>query len=175
MKRNFVFSCANFQCNYLKHWNNSFRVFIWVKFVSIHQVGYAEERSMGTWAHLAYRYNLREVIVRGTLQDKETAAQEYTKNPISCNLWNIIKKSCFQEHLTNDINDQIYGKSEITGVCKHRVSTSFFMFANTRLHVNSQHHDVMSTLIVIQCDSLCANCQLLKTGLVDHTDVLVHR
>ena len=29
--------------------------------------------------------------------------------------------------------------------------TSFFMFANTCLHVTSQHHDVMSTLIAIQC------------------------
>ena len=41
--------------------------------------------------------------------------------------------------------------------------TSFFMFANTYLHVTSQCHDVMSTLIAIHCDSLCANCRFLKT------------
>ena len=48
----------------------------------------------------------------------------------------------------------------------------FFMFANTCLHVTSQHHDVMSTLIAIQFDLLCANCQFLQTGLVDHLGVL---
>ena len=48
--------------------------------------------------------------------------------------------------------------------------TSFFMFANTCLHVMSQRHDVTS--IAIQCDSLCANCQFLKTGLVDYIGVL---
>ena len=50
--------------------------------------------------------------------------------------------------------------------------TSFFMFANIHLHVTSQRHDITSTLIAIQCDSLCANCRFLKTGLVDHVDVL---
>ena len=35
--------------------------------------------------------------------------------------------------------------------------TSFFMFANTYLHVTSQCHDVTSTLIAIQCVSLCTN------------------
>ena len=50
--------------------------------------------------------------------------------------------------------------------------TSFFIFANTRLHVMSQCHDVMLTLIAIQCDPLCANCRFLKTGLVDHIGVL---
>ena len=49
---------------------------------------------------------------------------------------------------------------------------SFFMFANTRLHVTSKHYDVTSTLIAIQCDSLCANCGFLKTSLVDHIGVL---
>ena len=49
--------------------------------------------------------------------------------------------------------------------------TSFFMFKNTRLHATS-HHDVTLTLIAIQCDSLCANCGFLKTGLVDHIGVL---
>ena len=62
---------------------------------------------------------------------------------------------------------------------------SFFMFANTGLHetsqhhdanthlyVMSQHHDVTSTLIAILCDSLCANCQFLKTGLVEYIGVL---
>ena len=47
-----------------------------------------------------------------------------------------------------------------------------FMFANTRLHVTSQSHDVMSTSIAIQSDSLCANCRFLKTGLVGHIGVL---
>ena len=42
------------------------------------------------------------------------------------------------------------------------------MFANTNLHLTSQCHDVTLTLIAIQCDSLCTNCQFLKTGLVDH-------
>ena len=48
-------------------------------------------------------------------------------------------------------------------------ATSFFMFANTSLHVTSQHHDantglyaqrhdVRLTLIAILCDSLCSNC-----------------
>ena len=46
------------------------------------------------------------------------------------------------------------------------------MFANIRLYVTSQRHDIMLTLITIQCDSLCANCRFLKTGLVDHIDVL---
>ena len=46
------------------------------------------------------------------------------------------------------------------------------MFANTRLHVMSQRHDITLTLIAIQYDSLCANCQFLKTGLVDHIGVL---
>ena len=36
--------------------------------------------------------------------------------------------------------------------------TSFVMFANTRLHVTSQRLDIRSTLIGIQCDLLCANC-----------------
>ena len=49
---------------------------------------------------------------------------------------------------------------------------SFFMFANTHLHVMSQHHDVMSTLIAIQCESPCTNCPFLKTGLVGHIGVL---
>ena len=49
--------------------------------------------------------------------------------------------------------------------------TSFFMFANTRLHVTSQCQDIRLTLIAIQCNSLCANCQFLKTGLVDHMGV----
>ena len=44
---------------------------------------------------------------------------------------------------------------------------SFFMLANTRLHVTSQCHDVTVTLIAIQCD-----CRFLKTGLVDHIGVL---
>ena len=46
--------------------------------------------------------------------------------------------------------------------------TSFFMFANICLHVTLQLHDIMSTLIAIQCDSLFANCQFMKTGLVYH-------
>ena len=46
------------------------------------------------------------------------------------------------------------------------------MFANTRLHVTSQRHDVTSTLIAIQCNSVCAICRFLKTGLVDHIGVL---
>ena len=50
--------------------------------------------------------------------------------------------------------------------------TSFFMFANTHLHVTSQHHDITLTLIAIQCGSLCANCRFLETGLVDHKGVL---
>ena len=49
--------------------------------------------------------------------------------------------------------------------------TYFFMFANTFLHVMS-HHDVMSTLIAIQYDSLYVNCRFLKTGLVDYIGVL---
>ena len=46
------------------------------------------------------------------------------------------------------------------------------MFTNTHLHVTSQHHDVTSTLIAIQCDSLCTNCRFLNTGLVDHKGVI---
>ena len=49
--------------------------------------------------------------------------------------------------------------------------TSFLMFANTHLHATSQCQDVMLTLIVIQCDSLCANCGFLKAGPVDHIGV----
>ena len=50
---------------------------------------------------------------------------------------------------------------------------SFYVtFANIHLHVTSQHPDVTSTLIAIQFDSLCANCQFLKTGLADHIGVL---
>ena len=49
--------------------------------------------------------------------------------------------------------------------------TSFFMLANAHLHVTSQCHDITSTLIAIQCDSLCTNCRFLKTGLVDHIGV----
>ena len=51
--------------------------------------------------------------------------------------------------------------------------TSFFMFTNTHLHVTSQHHDITSTLIAIQCNSLCISCRFLKTGgLVDPIGVL---
>ena len=50
--------------------------------------------------------------------------------------------------------------------------TSFFMFANTHLHVTSQRDDITSTLITIKCNSLCANCRFLKTGLVEHMGVL---
>ena len=46
------------------------------------------------------------------------------------------------------------------------------MFANTRLHVMPQHHDVIPTLIAIQWNSLCANCRFLKRGPVDHIGVL---
>ena len=46
------------------------------------------------------------------------------------------------------------------------------MFLYTRFHVTSQCHDVKLTLSAIQCDSLCANCQFLKTDLVDNIDVL---
>ena len=42
---------------------------------------------------------------------------------------------------------QIYGWSEITGVC--RVSVSFFMFANTRLHVTSHRHNANTRLLVM--------------------------
>ena len=50
------------------------------------------------------------------------------------------------------------------------------MSTNTRLHVcdvttSRSHVDIM-TIIVLHCDSLCTNCQFLKTGLVDHTGVL---
>ena len=38
--------------------------------------------------------------------------------------------------------------------------------------MTSQRHDITSTLIAIQCDSLCTNCQFLKRGLVDHIGVL---
>ena len=43
----------------------------------------------------------------------------------------------------------------------------FFMF----VHVTSQRHGIMSTLIAIQCDSLCINCWFLNTGLVDNIGV----
>ena len=46
------------------------------------------------------------------------------------------------------------------------------MLANIHLHVTSQCHDVMSTLIANQCDSLCTDCRFLKTGLVDYIGVL---
>ena len=38
------------------------------------------------------------------------------------------------------------------------------------MYVMSQMHDTM--IIAVQCDCLCTNCQFLKTGLVDHIDVL---
>ena len=68
------------------------------------------------------------------------------------------------------MEDQIYGDYwclETQFLCD-----IFFMFANTCLHVMSQRHDVTSTLIAIQFDSLCANCRFLKTGLADHIGVL---
>ena len=34
-----------------------------------------------------------------------------------------------------------------------------------------RHVDIM-TIIAIHCDSLCTNCQFLKTGLVDHIGIL---
>ena len=59
------------------------------------------------------------------------------------------------------------------------------MFANTSLHVMSQHHDtnthlygtsqghdVMLTLIAILCNSLCSNFGFLKTGLVEYIGAL---
>ena len=51
--------------------------------------------------------------------------------------------------------------------------TSFFFFhiSKHHLHATSQRHDMTSILIAIQCDLLCANCRLLKTGLVDHIGV----
>ena len=48
--------------------------------------------------------------------------------------------------------------------------TSFFMFGNIHLNVTSQHFNVMMS-ISIQCDSLCTNCQFLKTGRVSHITV----
>ena len=41
--------------------------------------------------------------------------------------------------------------------------------------MTSQHHDITSILIAIQCDSLCTNCQFLKTGIVDHIGVRSRR
>ena len=38
--------------------------------------------------------------------------------------------------------------------------------------MTSQCYDVTSTLIAIQCDSLCANCCFLETGIVDNIGVL---
>ena len=65
------------------------------------------------------------------------------------------------EHKKYTVNQRL-----LVSVCLCDV---FFMFANTHfrvtsqcanthLHVMSQHHDVTSTLIAIQFDSLCTNC-----------------
>ena len=51
------------------------------------------------------------------------------------------------------------------------VNQRLLVSANTRLHVVLQCHDVTSTLIAIQCNSLHANCRFLKTGLLDHIGV----
>ena len=51
-------------------------------------------------------------------------------------------------------------------------ATSFFHVCKHPSPCESQHHDDTSALIVIQWDSLCANCQFLKAGLVDHISVL---
>ena len=87
----------------------------------------------------------------------------------SGNLIRICRITCESRHI---MNNDVKSCSQKFMVNKRLlVSDIFFMFANTRLHVTSQCHDVMSTLIVIQCDSLCANCRFQKTGLVDRIGV----